>query len=191
MQRIVAIDADAAVRRCCAAWTTRWPPSGGPVLRDRDGRHRRAAPRRFSRRLPGSQADGLGVDVGVGDAVADRLERSDAARRTARASWCTSAVRRSASSQTPTASDASAAVARSAIHSTMAPPRVPSPMRSPAATRTPCISSRASGSPLVVSSSSILRAAGARVDEEARRSPGPCRPAPGPASRAARRARRS
>ena len=62
--------------RCWAACTTRWPPSAPRTSRRRPlggGQALGEAPRG----LPGGEPDGLGVDVGVGGALAHRLERGD------------------------------------------------------------------------------------------------------------------
>jgi len=76
VQRIVAVDADAAVEVGGGVHDA-LAALGRPVLGHRDLGRRREACRQTGGGLPGGQPDGLGVHVGVGGALADGLEGGD------------------------------------------------------------------------------------------------------------------
>ena len=74
--------------RWCAACTTRCAPSLAQNLATATCSVAGMPAVEPPRRLPGGEPHRLGVDVRVGGALADRLERTRSDARTARASWC-------------------------------------------------------------------------------------------------------
>ncbi len=121
VQRVVLVDAHAAVQVLRGVHDP-LAALGRPELRHRDLGRGGQTLGQPPDRLPRGEPDRLGVDVRVGRALTDRLERRDRHGRTARASWCTRPscaglprTRRSAIAH-------SAAVARSTIQSRFAWP---------------------------------------------------------------------
>ena len=101
--------------RCWAAWTTRWRAVGRPELGDHQLVVRRRGPR-TSRQVAWrrGEADGLGVDVGVGDAAGRRPGRCRSCVPNCSRSDTYRAVMARASSHTPVWVAQTAAIRRSA-----------------------------------------------------------------------------
>ena len=150
VQRVVAVDADAAVqvrrRRGRPAGHPR-RPSTWPSATSAVGRQSLGQP---CRRLPRREPDGLGVDVGVGGPLAHGLEGGDGLVELHPRSWCTrpSAPGRWRRRRPPAMH--SAVVANSVMQSTTAAPSAPSPSRRSAPTAHAASSTMASGRPVVV-----------------------------------------